>query len=157
MEHLLQYVSVYFSNLFNTYNNGHVIQNRYIGTSLALPLRPNSLYFLSLIWSLWELYIKLCRCLGLFSILRYFRFDRNYFCLNIYSLKRTKMAHLNLFVVLVASLVCFTLAEEKYTTKFDNFDVDKVLNNDRILTSYIKCLLDQGNCTNEGRELKSKS
>jgi len=67
------------------------------------------------------------------------------------------MAHLNLFVVLVASLVCFTLAEEKYTTKFDNFDVDKVLNNDRILTSYIKCLLDQGNCTNEGRELKSKS
>ncbi|XP_060867620.1 ejaculatory bulb-specific protein 3 [Metopolophium dirhodum] len=64
------------------------------------------------------------------------------------------MAHLNLFVVLVASLVCFTLAEEKYTTKFDNFDVDKVLNNDRILTSYIKCLLDQGNCTNEGRELK---
>nr|ULF48244.1 chemosensory protein 3 [Acyrthosiphon pisum] len=64
------------------------------------------------------------------------------------------MVHLNLFVVLVASLVCFTLAEEKYTTKFDNFDVEKVLNNDRILTSYIECLLDQGNCTNEGRELK---
>nr|AGG38799.1 chemosensory protein [Aphis gossypii] len=65
------------------------------------------------------------------------------------------MAHLNLFVVLVASLIYFTsAAEEKYTTKFDNFDVDKVLNNNRILTSYIKCLLDEGNCTNEGRELK---
>lgn len=68
------------------------------------------------------------------------------------------MAHLNLFVVLIASLIYFTsAAEEKYTTKFDNFDVDKVLNNNRILTSYIKCLLDEGNCTNEGRELKSKS
>ncbi|KAL5243454.1 hypothetical protein ACI65C_010864 [Semiaphis heraclei] len=64
------------------------------------------------------------------------------------------MAQLNLFIVLVASLVCFTLAEEKYTTKFDNFDVDKVLNNNRILTSYIKCMLDEGNCTNEGRELR---
>lgn len=65
------------------------------------------------------------------------------------------MAHLNLFFVLVSSLVCFTLAGEQYTTKFDNFDVDKVLNNNRILTSYIKCLLDEGNCTNEGRELKT--
>lgn len=128
-----------------------------IGTSPTLPLKPNSLYFLFLIWSLREWYIRISRCRSLFSILKYFRFDQNYFFQNIYSLKPTKMAQLNLFVILVASLVCFTLAEEKYTTKFDNFDVDKVLNNDRILTSYIKCLLDQGNCTNEGRELKSKS
>lgn len=66
------------------------------------------------------------------------------------------MARLYLSCVLVASLVYCILAEEKYTSKFDNFDVDKVLNNDRILTSYINCLLDKGNCTNEGRELKSK-
>lgn len=67
------------------------------------------------------------------------------------------MARLNLCFLVVASLVYCTFAEEKYTTKFDNFDVDKVLNNNRILTSYIKCLLDEGNCTNEGRELRSES
>lgn len=59
-------------------------------------------------------------------------------------------------IVLVALLVCSALAEDKYTNKFDNFDIDKVLSNHRILTSYIKCLLDEGTCTNEGRELKSK-
>lgn len=65
------------------------------------------------------------------------------------------MARLYLFCALIASLVYCTLADDRYTSKFDNFDVDKVLNNNRILTSYIKCLLDEGNCTNEGRELKS--
>uniref|UniRef100_A0A8D9F7K2 Ejaculatory bulb-specific protein 3 n=1 Tax=Cacopsylla melanoneura TaxID=428564 RepID=A0A8D9F7K2_9HEMI len=45
-------------------------------------------------------------------------------------------------------------AETTYTNKYDNFDVDKVLSNDRILTNYIKCLMDEGSCTNEGRELK---
>lgn len=66
------------------------------------------------------------------------------------------MARIYLFCILISSLVYCTLAEEKYTSKFDNFDVDKVLSNNRILTSYIKCLLDEGNCTNEGRELRSK-
>ena len=64
------------------------------------------------------------------------------------------MARLSLCVMLLTSLVYCTLAEEKYSNKFDNFDIDKVLNNNRILTSYIKCLLDEGNCTSEGRELR---
>ncbi|KAK9509788.1 hypothetical protein O3M35_007024 [Rhynocoris fuscipes] len=45
---------------------------------------------------------------------------------------------------------------EVYTSKYDNIDVDKILSNDRILSQYIKCLMDEGNCTNEGKELKSK-
>lgn len=49
-------------------------------------------------------------------------------------------------------------AERKtYTSKYDNVDVDRILNNDRILANYVKCLLDEGPCTAEGRELKSKS
>lgn len=67
------------------------------------------------------------------------------------------MVRLNVCLVLIASLIYCTLAEDKYTNKFDKFDIDSVLNNNRILTSYIKCLLDEGNCTNEGRELRSKS
>ncbi|CAH1398577.1 unnamed protein product [Nezara viridula] len=47
-------------------------------------------------------------------------------------------------------------AAEVYTSKYDNIDVDKILSNDRILSQYIKCLMDEGNCTNEGRELKSE-
>ncbi|XP_049824985.1 ejaculatory bulb-specific protein 3-like [Aethina tumida] len=41
-----------------------------------------------------------------------------------------------------------------YTTKYDNFDVDAVLNNQRLLRSYANCLLDKGSCTAEGKELK---
>lgn len=43
-----------------------------------------------------------------------------------------------------------------YTSKFDSIDIERVLNNSRILTQYINCLLDVGSCTSEGRELKSK-
>nr|XP_018912182.1 PREDICTED: ejaculatory bulb-specific protein 3-like isoform X1 [Bemisia tabaci] len=44
--------------------------------------------------------------------------------------------------------------DEKLLSKYDNFDVDRVLNNDRVLANYIKCLMDEGSCTNEGRDLK---
>ncbi|KAG5671619.1 hypothetical protein PVAND_001812 [Polypedilum vanderplanki] len=39
-------------------------------------------------------------------------------------------------------------------SKLENFDIDTILKNDRILNNYLKCLLDKGPCTNEGRELK---
>ncbi|KAG8232310.1 hypothetical protein J437_LFUL009409 [Ladona fulva] len=42
----------------------------------------------------------------------------------------------------------------KYTNKYDNVDVDRILNNARILNNYIKCLMEEGPCTAEGRELK---
>jgi hypothetical protein len=44
----------------------------------------------------------------------------------------------------------------RYTDKYDHVDVDSILRNERILNSYIKCMLDQGPCTAEGRELKGK-
>lgn len=54
--------------------------------------------------------------------------------------------------------VCYVASgspiDDKLLHKYDNFDVDRVLNNDRILTNYIKCLMDEGSCTNEGRDLK---
>ncbi|XP_012267501.2 ejaculatory bulb-specific protein 3-like [Athalia rosae] len=42
----------------------------------------------------------------------------------------------------------------KIPNKYDNVDVDKILGNDRILNNYIRCLMDEGSCTAEGRELK---
>ncbi|XP_011504347.1 PREDICTED: ejaculatory bulb-specific protein 3-like [Ceratosolen solmsi marchali] len=45
-------------------------------------------------------------------------------------------------------------AAEKYTTKFDNIDVDQILKNDRLLTPYMNCILKDTNCTPDARELK---
>jgi hypothetical protein len=59
-------------------------------------------------------------------------------------------------VIFCAFAVAALAAENKYTNKYDNVDVDKILNNDRVLTNYIKCLMDEGPCTSEGRELKSE-
>lgn len=46
--------------------------------------------------------------------------------------------------------------DDLYTTEYDNFDIDGVLESDRLMKSYIKCILDKGPCTKEGRTLKGK-
>lgn len=46
--------------------------------------------------------------------------------------------------------------DDKYTTKYDDIDVDQILTSKRLLSNYIKCLLEEGPCTAEGKELKSK-
>lgn len=59
--------------------------------------------------------------------------------------------------IVLVTVFGFALAQEgPYSTKYDNVDVDKILKNDRVLTNYIKCLMEEGPCTPEGRELKSK-
>lgn len=61
-----------------------------------------------------------------------------------------------LCVLAVAAAVPAT-PDRKYSSKYDNVDVDRILNNDRILSNYIRCMMEEGPCTAEGRELKSKS
>jgi hypothetical protein len=63
--------------------------------------------------------------------------------------------------VLSVLLVALVLAEaarirrdEKYTTKYDNINLDEILQSDRLLDNYIKCLLEKGKCSPEGTELK---
>ncbi|XP_059486432.1 ejaculatory bulb-specific protein 3-like [Neocloeon triangulifer] len=63
-------------------------------------------------------------------------------------------ALLLLVVLSVALYVQAAPPPAKYTNKYDGIDLDRILRNDRILTNYIKCLMDQGPCTSEGRELK---
>jgi hypothetical protein len=46
--------------------------------------------------------------------------------------------------------------DEKYTTKYDNINVDEILESDRLLENYFKCLMGKGKCTPEGNELKCK-
>lgn len=61
-----------------------------------------------------------------------------------------------LLTVCVFCAVSLSLGDEKYTTKYDNINVDEILGNKRVLTNYIKCILDEGPCTSEGKEFKSE-
>lgn len=51
-------------------------------------------------------------------------------------------------------VVASAFAVEYYTSKYDDIDVDAILYNERLFTSYANCLLDKGKCTEEGRVLK---
>nr|UTN00845.1 chemosensory protein [Semanotus bifasciatus] len=55
------------------------------------------------------------------------------------------------FVALVAAAV-----GQQYTTKYDNVDLDQIIKSDRLMKNYIDCLMERGNCTPDGQELKSK-
>lgn len=59
--------------------------------------------------------------------------------------------------VLIAILVTLAVVAarpETYTSRFDNVDVDRILNTKRLFDSYFKCLMDNGKCTPDGKELK---
>ncbi|XP_026320939.1 ejaculatory bulb-specific protein 3-like [Hyposmocoma kahamanoa] len=59
------------------------------------------------------------------------------------------------YVVFLSCLIAAAIAqEEKYTDKYDNIDIQEILDNKRLLHSYIDCLMERGKCTAEGKELK---
>ncbi|CAH0590232.1 unnamed protein product [Chrysodeixis includens] len=46
-------------------------------------------------------------------------------------------------------------AAETYTDRYDHINIDEIIENRKLLVPYIKCTLEQGRCTPEGRELKA--
>lgn len=60
------------------------------------------------------------------------------------------------FLLVVVAVYTEAACVEKYTTKYDDFNIDSVLSNRRLLESYVNCILEKGKCTKEGAELKSK-
>ncbi|XP_055374405.1 ejaculatory bulb-specific protein 3 [Condylostylus longicornis] len=58
------------------------------------------------------------------------------------------------FVFALLALVAVVAADEQYTTKYDNIDLEEILKSDRLFKNYYNCLLDKGKCTPDGRELK---
>nr|QKK82660.1 chemosensory protein [Histia rhodope] len=59
------------------------------------------------------------------------------------------------FILVAFCVLVAVLADEKYKTQ-ENFNVSELLDNDRLLVSYIKCLLDQGPCTASVKDVKDK-
>ncbi|XP_063702556.1 ejaculatory bulb-specific protein 3-like [Culicoides brevitarsis] len=47
-------------------------------------------------------------------------------------------------------------AEQKYTTKYDGINLDEILKSDRLFNNYYKCLMDEGRCSPDGKELKAR-
>ncbi|XP_072747986.1 allergen Tha p 1-like [Anoplolepis gracilipes] len=60
---------------------------------------------------------------------------------------------MKVLVVFLIAVAC-VLADDKYTTKFDNIDLDAILKSERLLKNYVNCLLEKGSCTPDGKELK---
>lgn len=62
------------------------------------------------------------------------------------------------FVIALSFLLAVAAAapaqESKYTTKYDGINLDEILKSDRLFNNYYKCLMDQGRCTPDGKELK---
>ncbi|KAI8420344.1 hypothetical protein MSG28_008867 [Choristoneura fumiferana] len=61
-----------------------------------------------------------------------------------------------IFVAIAVTFFAIAMAQdEKYTDKYDYLNIDEMLGNKRLITAYIKCVLEKGKCTPEGRELKA--
>jgi hypothetical protein len=43
-----------------------------------------------------------------------------------------------------------------YMKRFEKLNIEQVLNNDRVLTSHLKCFLNEGPCVQQARDLKSE-
>lgn len=57
-------------------------------------------------------------------------------------------------IAIIVTLAVVAARPETYTSRFDNVDIDRILNTKRLFDSYFKCLMDQGKCTPDGKELK---
>ncbi|CAG9563983.1 unnamed protein product [Danaus chrysippus] len=57
------------------------------------------------------------------------------------------------YIFIFATISTLVLAEF-YSSRYDDFDIQPLLENDRILLSYTKCFLDQGPCTPEAKDFK---
>ncbi|CAH4030432.1 allergen Tha p 1-like [Pieris brassicae] len=64
---------------------------------------------------------------------------------------------MNALIICVLGVLAVTAAlpADHYTDRFDNININDILNNPRLLNAYINCVLDKGKCTSEGKELKS--
>jgi hypothetical protein len=66
----------------------------------------------------------------------------------------------NLWIILCVSILVaiFELAQAQnfYSSRYDNINVDTIFNSNRLLNNYVDCLLDKKACPPEGKDLKRK-
>ncbi|KAL3289156.1 hypothetical protein HHI36_003592 [Cryptolaemus montrouzieri] len=64
-----------------------------------------------------------------------------------------KYVVVGLFFALFAFVACRPEGD-KYTSKYDNVDLDEIIKSDRLVNSYFKCLMTGEGCTPDGSELR---
>lgn len=64
------------------------------------------------------------------------------------------MLKFTFFFIIAIAFVTIGSCEETYDLKYDNVDVDEILKSERLLSNYINCLMNEGPCTEDGRDLK---
>lgn len=66
-----------------------------------------------------------------------------------------------LFALCTLAVVIATsdAAATKFTTKYDNVNLDEILTNERLFSKYLDCIMEKpdAKCTPDGIELKSES
>nr|WIW78350.1 chemosensory protein 17 [Heliconius charithonia] len=63
----------------------------------------------------------------------------------------------NWFLYVCALTVVASCAAQQYqqfVNKYDNFNADSIIQNERILLAYYKCVMDKGPCTKDGKNFK---
>lgn len=60
-------------------------------------------------------------------------------------------------VLLVLCCLAVATLANKYTDKYDNLNIEEILENQRLLHAYVACVLDKGKCSPEGKELKGEN
>lgn len=63
---------------------------------------------------------------------------------------------MKLFIVLSLVVLAVARPDEYYDLKYESFDVDEMVSNDRLLKAYALCFIGDGKCTAEGSDFKSK-
>nr|AII01024.1 chemosensory protein [Dendrolimus houi] len=56
--------------------------------------------------------------------------------------------------IIILSCLLAVVACEQYTDKYDNTNLEEIMENDNLRQAYLKCLLEEGPCTAEGKKLK---
>lgn len=74
-------------------------------------------------------------------------------------LNQVKMGEISIiikFLCFFAICIGFLNCEEEYDSRYDNINIDEILESDRLLSNYIGCLMNEKPCTEDGALLKSK-
>ncbi|KAK9500493.1 hypothetical protein O3M35_001748 [Rhynocoris fuscipes] len=58
------------------------------------------------------------------------------------------------YCLVFLAIIATCYADSSYTTKYDNIDLDEILNNERVYQKYFNCLTNKGRCTPDAKELK---
>nr|QRF70959.1 chemosensory protein [Semiothisa cinerearia] len=57
-------------------------------------------------------------------------------------------------ILLVLGCLAAVVLSEKYTSKYDNINLQEILESKRLLKAYVDCVMERGKCSPEGKELK---